>query len=279
MKKQSHPKESLWKLSSENGIDFRFMNSHDGFKAFNSHWHDCMELIYVSEGSIHITLDDVKKTVSEGQLIIILPKQVHAGIPHADGVKIYSFFLDLESLTNKTYITSQFIKPLIDGDFVFANTTNHPKIINKLYEIINTPKKYHPVYIQGLYFELIGLLFEYAFISQKRSSTIKIKNILIYIQEHLSEEITPKNISEFFSYSESHLCRMFKNQMGVTVCKYVQNLRIENAKTLLLETNMEIRNISETCGFTDFSYFCRLFKASTNCSPSQFRKNYTQTKS
>jgi len=278
MKKQIFPKETLWKLSSESGIDFRFMNSRDGFKAFKSHWHDCMELIYVAEGSIHITLDDTNKTVSEGELIIISPKQVHAGIPHEDGVKIYSFFLDLETLSNKTYITSQFIKPLIEGDFIFTSTTNHPKIIHKLFEIIHAPKNYHPICIQGMYFELIGLLFEYAFVSQKKSSTIKIKNILTYIHEHLSEDLSPKNISEFFSYSESHLCRMFKNQIGVTVCKYIQNLRIENAKTLLLETNMEIRQISETCGFTDFSYFCRLFKASTNSSPSQFRKNYTSPK-
>ena len=49
-------------------------------------------------------------------------------------------------------------------------------------------------------------------------------------------------------------------------------LRIERAKELLQESDLEISKIAEICGFMDFSYFCRCFKTFVTSTPSQFRK-------
>ncbi len=265
-------KEIACSVSLETGMEIRFMETSNGFKQFKSHWHDYMELIFVTQGSIVISLDNREKTVTENELIIIPPQQLHAGIPGKEGVKVYSIFLDIDALSNKTFVSNIYFKPLLEGKISFINTTSSPEIIKTVREFINSTKTANTIYTQGKVYELIGLIFELSDSINKSTLSTKMQKILEYIQKHYSEDISSNSICTEFGYTESHLCRLFKKHTGVTVSKYVQTLRIENAKKLLQETDMEINRISETCGFLDFSYFCRCFKSFVRYTPSDFRK-------
>ena len=259
-------------VSLESGINMRFMKSSDGFVKFKSHWHDYMELIFVVEGSLNVVLDNRKSTAKANQLIIIPPKMLHEGTVGNDGVKVYSIFLDINALTNKTFASDFFFSPLLNGKIDFVNITEQPEIIDCVYELIQANNDANTIFTQGKIYELIGLLFEYSDLNNRQTVSIKIKRILEHIQEHYLEDITSKTICTKFGYTESHLCRLFKKNIGITISKYIQMLRIERAKELLQESDLEISKIAEICGFMDFSYFCRCFKTFVTSTPSQFRK-------
>ena len=67
--------------------------------------------------------------------------------------------------------------------------------------------------------------------------------------------------------------REFKKATGETLMSYVSKIRCENAKKMLMTGRYTIKEISEKCGFEDFSYFCISFKKYTGVTPSSYRKD------
>ena len=99
-----------------------------------------------------------------------------------------------------------------------------------------------------------------------------ISRAIEYINTNLTERITIDGICEEIHVSKYHFCREFKKVTGFTVMDYILKTRIIIAKSLLRETDKSISEISETCGFSSISYFCRIFKSATSYSPLQYRK-------
>lgn len=100
-----------------------------------------------------------------------------------------------------------------------------------------------------------------------------IDEIIRYINFNLPYGITVAGIAEAFHISEPYLCRLFKNNTGMTVTQYINNLRIENAKDLLKNTNRSINTIASTLNCSAV-YLQRLFKKSTGMSLIEYRKNF-----
>ena len=67
---------------------------------------------------------------------------------------------------------------------------------------------------------------------------------------------------------------LFTKTVGVPPQKHLTNIRIKNAKRMLIETNRSVADIAERCGFNDAMYFSRVFKKKTALSPSEYRKVY-----
>ena len=96
-----------------------------------------------------------------------------------------------------------------------------------------------------------------------------------FISQNYAKDISVADIALAAEISPSLLFRMFKRNEGCTPIEYLRTLRIENAKSLLVDTAcVSIRDIGETCGFSDTSYFCKVFKAQTGMSPLTFRETY-----
>ncbi len=70
------------------------------------------------------------------------------------------------------------------------------------------------------------------------------------------------------------MSEIFKDEYGVTLSEYVGNLRLEEAKRLLSDTDTDIIDIAYSVGFGGLSSFYRFFKNSTGLSPAVYRKEY-----
>ncbi len=93
-----------------------------------------------------------------------------------------------------------------------------------------------------------------------------------FMQENLENPLlNSAEIAKASGYSEGHLRRFFKQVNSVTPMQYLNNLRIENAKNLLLNTGLSVKEISEQCGFNSPFYFSTIFKAKLGRSPSRYR--------
>lgn len=96
-------------------------------------------------------------------------------------------------------------------------------------------------------------------------------DILSYINQHLSEDLTIQKLSEHFFLSPSHLCTIFKNETGTTIKKYILAQRITLAKSLL-SLGHSTASTCELCGFQDYSGFYKTFTRMVGVSP----RNYSQ---
>ncbi len=95
-----------------------------------------------------------------------------------------------------------------------------------------------------------------------------------FIQEHYKERITTKMLAQEFGLVPSYLSRLFREYKGVTPNHYIQNIRIDQAKELLLKCpTLMTKDIALMVGYEDSSYFFKVFKKNTGVSPSEYRIN------
>ncbi len=93
-----------------------------------------------------------------------------------------------------------------------------------------------------------------------------------YINTHIAEPMTVADICHAAHISKYHFCRKFKETTGFTVMEYILKSRLTRSKSMLRNSRLSISEISEKCGFSSISYFCRVFKADEACTPLQYRK-------
>ncbi len=98
-----------------------------------------------------------------------------------------------------------------------------------------------------------------------------IENAKQYIRENLSENLTVKGIASHLFISPNYLSRLFKQVCDEGCNEYIIRKRMEQAKMLLLSTNLKTYQIAQTVGFNDNNYFSIAFKKHTGISPSQYR--------
>lgn len=99
------------------------------------------------------------------------------------------------------------------------------------------------------------------------------QKIMSHIHEHLSEKITLDDIGKLTFFSPIYCDTVFKRETGKSIIDYLLDKRIEEAKKLLLEGMLNLRQISEVVGFGDYNYFSRVFKKRTGYSPTSYRNN------
>ncbi len=104
----------------------------------------------------------------------------------------------------------------------------------------------------------------------------KHKNIihraLSYINANCAKNLTMADVADHVGYSHSHFSKVFKEEMGCGFRTYLNQVRVEKSKALLLAGNVSIAEICELCGFEDQSYHCKVFKKLVGVTPDKFRK-------
>lgn len=94
-----------------------------------------------------------------------------------------------------------------------------------------------------------------------------------YIQSNYSRKISLASVAEHVGLSSGYLCRIFKEEMGVSINAYINNLRMTKAGELLKDKNSYIKEVAVSVGFEDQLYFSRLFKRYYGATPSEYRSS------
>lgn len=97
----------------------------------------------------------------------------------------------------------------------------------------------------------------------------RIKSI---IDENLTKEMTLYDISNEIGISMYYMCHIFKKSTGITIVDYKNTMKLRRAKQLLVSSDKKITDIALECGFSDSSYFTKVFSSSENVTPAEYRK-------
>lgn len=111
-------------------------------------------------------------------------------------------------------------------------------------------------------------------LNSSTNSTDAVDFIIKYISENFSKQISNNTLAALTGYHEYYLNRLFVKYTGTSIHKYIINMRIDEAKRLLLNTNIPIQDISEKTGFNNDTYFSNIFKNKLGVSPLKYRKKY-----
>lgn len=103
-----------------------------------------------------------------------------------------------------------------------------------------------------------------------------IQSCLHYIDQHLAEKISVKQLATEAGYSEYYLAQKFKKEVGTNVVEYIKTRRIDRAKLLLRSSNQSIQEIAEILGFCNASYFAENFRNVVGCTPAAYRERNGQ---
>ncbi len=95
-----------------------------------------------------------------------------------------------------------------------------------------------------------------------------------YVKQHFGEPITLEEVCEKAGFSISYFSALFKKETGEGFLKYLTKVRIEEAKTLLRETDMAVSEICEQVGYLDRKHFTHTFRKATGLNPAEYRKVY-----
>lgn len=93
-----------------------------------------------------------------------------------------------------------------------------------------------------------------------------------YLADNYKNNISLEKLANMFFLTETYLCDIFKKHTGVTITSFVKSVRIKEAKRLLNETDLSLPTVSGMVGYNDYSYFGRVFKNETGCTPEEYRK-------
>ncbi len=93
-----------------------------------------------------------------------------------------------------------------------------------------------------------------------------------YMSMHYANQITLGEVAAFVGYSQAYFSRVFKEEAGKSFKEYLNMIRIDRSKSILMTSGLSIADISSMVGFNDQSYFCKTFNKLTGVTPDKYRK-------
>ena len=250
---------------------------------FYWHYHPEYELIYI-EGLTGIRhVGQHIDSFMESDLVLIGPNIPHLNFDYGLMTDYHQIVVQLkenflaDSLANTPEFTgiSQLFKRSVYG--ISFRGESKKLAISILKEIQNLDS-FHQMIKMLEVFNILAHSGEYKLLNQADTSVklflndkLRMANIYSYIHLHYHEHADVNEMAETLNLSTAAFCRYFKKQTNMTFTEFVNQYRINQAKTLLLQEN----TVSEVCysvGFQILSYFNKLFKKLTGQGPMEFRK-------
>lgn len=238
------------------------------------HFHSHIEVYLVLSGEIEVCINNVHKTLKEGELSIAFSYDIHSYNAPNDSEVYYlviptTFFGDFLPLLSSKYFKSSFI----------SDRNTYEIVKNAIERLIEKPKP-HKVARQGYIYVILGTILDSL---EKREEpeeyvTPFSPELLIYISNHFKEDISVSDLAAKFGYSKNYLSKAFQNIFGISFVKYLTMLRLKEAEYLLKKGELNVAVCAIESGFGSVRSFYRAFAEEYGCSPKEYMNLETKGK-
>lgn len=252
-------------------MDIELIYNQIGRDSLYKTWHTLSSnmIIYVQKGEGSIVLQNAVYEIKPGALCFIACNSRHYTLPQEpDSYARHKVFFDDALLKAATQVLG--CDEFTGGGVVYSAIPKEREAeIESIYLILHNDCTDAQKRVCIL--RLLAFIDEYANTggTQKLGFTAKIVD---YINSHIHEDITIDSLCAQVHMSKYHFCRKFKAQTGLTVMDYLLKTRIALACDMLEKTDFTVSDVSDRCGFSSVSYFCRVFKENTGKSPLKYKK-------
>ena len=231
-------------------------------------WH---QILFCADGEGMLEFDGEKIKLSEGDCFFLPRLHPHSYYPLTDhwDVRWTAFegtacddVLERLKMTRPSVIH-------IDAD------SKLEKIFDRMIRSLETDILYCDYICSGLIYDYILEFHRYT--DEERNSS-KSRNVTLllpalrYMHENFKQDISMSELSEMVGITPQHFCRIFKKTMGVRPNVFLTQIRLEEAKHLLSDTNSTVAYAAEQSGFRDTGYFSTVFKKYVGMTPSDHKR-------
>ncbi|MDF2717305.1 MAG: AraC family transcriptional regulator [Paenibacillus sp.] len=246
------------------------------------------DVVFVKSGNLYMTEDGIPYDVKSGEVLVLEPGLIHYGHRASEEpTEIYWFHfvhspsahvVDSRDIPWKTVLqpgTSQDVTPPSHVMILPKHGPVDFKLfhsqLERLVQLQQMLTLEHSLEIHFLTIQIFYLL-QHSMCRQLAPQTRAISEQAIeYLKRTMREPFRAERMERELHFDYDYITRCFKKYTGMTPGKYVQHLRIEEAKTLLHRTDLPLADIGEKIGIRDVNYFVRLFKAMTGTTPVRYR--------
>lgn len=156
-----------------------------------------------------------------------------------------------------------------------AAFSQYKTLLTDIYTLASSSDYIRDMRINGKINDLLTLLMESSWHRGAHTNAPKkmeISQVKSFLDEHYKEKLSLESVASHFFIDKHYLARLFKEQYGVTLVTYLQQVRITHAKRMLRFSDKSIEEIGLECGIGELNYFSRVFKKLEGVSPSEFRR-------
>lgn len=236
-------------------------------KLINIHYHRDFEILYIDKGFADFQISGKVYSVAAGSLILINPFE-----PHYIEIKSPSYAHRCIDFDVKILDLPE-AEQLLSGELSYKNHILNTKALLPYFDLcfnaeISKTAGWE-IRAKGALLVLFSLLGGYVGTSISAKEQAFAKEILQFLEENFSADITSAQMAKRLSYNHSYFCRLFKKVFTCSFGEYLNIFRITKAKELLRE-----HSVSQTAmlsGFSSVSYFSLVFKKITGLSPLQYK--------
>lgn len=259
---------------------------------FRWHWHNALELFYIKKGSLEYHTPSGHFVFTEGYGGLVNSNILHASqtISNPEHTVQYIHLFDPSllagqsgSLIDQKYISLFTMHSACDILTIDQNDPSDQLILEKIKKSFSlSPDIFgFELKIRNLLSDIwLDLLEKFKNCKQQDSISTKhddrIKQMFSFIFQHFSEPISIKEIAQAGFCSERECYRLFNQCLHMTPNEYLNNYRLQKACDKLQKSHDSITDIGHSCGFTNSSYFGRVFKEHLGCTPSAYRKQISK---
>lgn len=232
------------------------------------YWQTSSPMFLTSDGSVRIEMEGLQYQLNENDSMLI-----------RSNINVMLHSLSNEQVTIHTVTFDQFTLAN-DAQNELVYKVNHDDLPDNgevvkgsamLFSYIKQMKVSQSAQEQVKWLEDIMHIFHRQSKPYTEKVHYSIEMILQYMAKHYKQKLTRRDLAHKMGFHESYFSTFFKQSMGLSVTDYISQIRIDEAKKRLLQTDEQIQMIARQVGYTDSLYFSRIFKQKTGRSPSQFR--------
>ncbi len=259
------------------------------------HWHTEIELLYVQSGTLWVMTDNISTVLHKGEGLFINQNVLHSMHDNkAKNAKFVSIVFHPSFLFGygRTLLSVNYLNPLLESKTLHYKTLlpssgNDTVILNQLHQItaafLNQPNGYE-LLCKSLLCNIWYLLLQSVATvdapvpeTDKRimNDESRIKDAIIYIEEHFASSITLDEIADSIHISKSECCRCFKRILHISPIEYLLKYRIYSATKLIQSQDpcaSTISTLATSVGFSNISYFNKVFKGYLYSTPTEYKK-------
>lgn len=254
---------------------------------FNGEEHDFWEMVYIDKGQVQVRSDNDNLILSQGEIIFHRPNEFHSikALDSAPNFFVVSFVCNsplmvylekYHTVLNKTLhgFISSVIKEAENTYVIPKNDPTLKKLIKKETAPIGGEQLIKTYLEQFLIFLIRNILNKdehSVFPSKESMETHLVGSAKRLLEENAEELFRVNDLCLALGYSKSYLSKLFHEQTGETIANFSIKQKINRAKQLIREGNLNFAQISDKLSFDNPQYFSRVFKRVTGMTPTEFK--------